>query len=216
MKKYKGFVYEWTNTITGKKYIGSHVGDETDGYIGSGVDFKRDLQLHGLNSFTRVILEYVEHESDIPYIEKRYLEKVNAKDNPDYYNKTYCTSKRKTVKKTQKRKLCAECNSNLQAINYVDPNGIRHYRKLCSSCLRKKRRLRPQAPLWYKHGYRKKPQCEKCGFKLNYVEQSVVYFIDGNLQNINWYNLKTVCLNCQQELLHSSVGWRAGPIVPDF
>lgn len=40
---YYGFVYEWTNLVNGKKYIGSHAGTENDGYIGSGVAFKKQL-----------------------------------------------------------------------------------------------------------------------------------------------------------------------------
>jgi hypothetical protein len=36
-----GFVYLWTNTENGMKYIGSHKGDVNDSYIGSGVYFRR-------------------------------------------------------------------------------------------------------------------------------------------------------------------------------
>ena len=32
-----GFVYEWTNIVNGKKYIGLHLGDIKDNYMGSGL-----------------------------------------------------------------------------------------------------------------------------------------------------------------------------------
>lgn len=113
------------------------------------------------------------------------------------------------------RKLCPVCHTNPVAINYVN-EGITHYRNSCSSCIRKGRKLKPEPPAWAKTGYKKKPSCEKCNFKFKFPEQSVVFHVDGNLKNNNWTNLKTICLNCQQEVYKSRVGWKASPIVPDF
>lgn len=113
------------------------------------------------------------------------------------------------------RELCPICHVNPIAVNYIK-DGVTHYRNSCNNCIRKGKKLKAQPPLWKKAGYKKKPQCEICGFKLEYPSQSVVYHVDGNLQNVSWHNLKTVCLNCQQKLYHSRVGWKAGPIRPDF
>ena len=85
---YYGFVYEWTNILNGKKYIGSHTGTIDDGYIGSGKVFQRAIKKHGIKNFTRTIIEYVEVE-DRQYLlerEKFYLDKVNAYYSDDYYN----------------------------------------------------------------------------------------------------------------------------------
>jgi hypothetical protein len=113
------------------------------------------------------------------------------------------------------RKLCPVCNANPVAVNYVK-DGITHYRNSCTSCIRKGRKLKPTPPAWARSGYKKKSNCEKCNFKFKFPEQSVVFNVDGNLKNNNWANLKTICLNCQQEIYKSKLGWKANPIVPDF
>jgi C4-type Zn-finger protein len=113
------------------------------------------------------------------------------------------------------RTLCPVCNTNPVAINYVRDDAT-HYRTKCTSCLRKGKKLKPIPPAWAKSGYKKSSQCEKCGFRFKLVEQSNVFYVDGNLKNNNWVNLKTICLNCQREIYNSRMGWKAGPIVPDF
>lgn len=113
------------------------------------------------------------------------------------------------------RKLCPVCRANPVAVNYVK-DEVTHYRSSCTACIRKGKKLKPVPPAWAVSGYKKKPQCEKCGFKFKFLEQSNVFYVDGNLKNNNWANLKTICLNCQQELYKSKVGWKASPIVPDF
>jgi len=113
------------------------------------------------------------------------------------------------------RPLCPTCNLRPVAIN--SHRGERtYYRKVCDACSRTGRKLKPDAPTWAKSGYVKKPQCDKCGFKFKLIEQSNVFYVDGNLKNNNWHNLKTVCLNCQQELYRGRISWKPSPIVPDF
>lgn len=113
-----------------------------------------------------------------------------------------------------KRDLCPVCHENLVAVNYVK-DGVRHYRNSCSSCLRKGRKVKV-VPLWAKAGYKKKERCEVCNFKAKTLKQLFVYYVDGNLKNSNWLNLKTVCANCQIELIGTKVPWKPAPIVPDF
>jgi hypothetical protein len=83
-------------------------------------------------------------------------------------------------------------------------------------CLRRGVRTKPAIPAWAKSGYVKKPHCEKCSFKARYPEQLGVYYIDGNLKNNNHFNLKTICLNCTQEVQRSRLPWRQSPLTPDF
>ena len=113
-----------------------------------------------------------------------------------------------------KRDLCPICRRAPVAVNYVK-EGITHYRNSCSGCARKGRKFK-ETPSWAKSGYVKKPQCERCGFNFKLAEQSNVFYVDGNLKNNNWLNLKTVCLNCQQEVYKSRLPWKAAPLVPDF
>jgi hypothetical protein len=114
-----------------------------------------------------------------------------------------------------KRDLCPACRANPVAVNYVR-DGVTHYRNSCSSCIRKGKKLKPEPPAWVRMGYKKKPTCERCNFKFKLPEQSIVFHVDGNLKNNNHFNLKTVCLNCQQEVYKSRLSWKASPIVPDF
>lgn len=113
------------------------------------------------------------------------------------------------------RNLCTSCHENLVAINYIS-NGKRYYRSRCASCLRKQHRVKNPPPLWSKSGYKKKERCEMCGFKAKTIRQLFVWHVDGNLKNVAWTNLKTVCANCQIDLVHSKVAWKPATIVPDF
>jgi len=113
------------------------------------------------------------------------------------------------------RKICEICGKKPVAVNYK-MHGKVYYRSKCDTCCRKKRRLPAPIPSWHKTGYKKKPHCEKCGFKAKYREQLFVYYVDGNLNNNNHLNLKTVCANCQYEVAREGLGWRQGDLVPDF
>jgi hypothetical protein len=114
------------------------------------------------------------------------------------------------------RPLCAVCLQNPAAINYHSKDKT-HYRKLCDQCIRKGKKIKPTAPAWFKSGYRKKERCEKCGFRAKYPEdQFRVFYLDGNLKNNSNINLKTICLNCQQEIFKGNLSWIPAGVVPDF
>ena len=114
-----------------------------------------------------------------------------------------------------KRDLCPICNENLVAINYIRDDVV-HYRNSCSSCIRKGKKQKPVPPGWAKSGYKKKEKCEKCGFKAKTLKQLFVWYVDGNLKNNAWENLKTICANCQIEIAGARLPWKPAPIVPDF
>ena len=111
------------------------------------------------------------------------------------------------------RPICGKCKKKPSAINYKKGEKV-YYRRMCDSCNRNFVR-KPKLTVWAKAGYKKKTQCENCGFKAKYYDQLEVYFIDGNLINIKHSNLKTVCLNCMTEL--GQTGWNSkkGDLVPD-
>jgi len=112
------------------------------------------------------------------------------------------------------RPLCA-CRERPVGINRHIGERV-YYRKLCDQCLRKGKKLKPQAPSWVRVGYAKKSHCEKCGFKFKLLGQSRVFYLDGNLNNNDWTNLRTVCLNCQEEILKSKTTWKPSTLTPDF
>lgn len=85
---YHGYIYEWTNSSNGKKYIGSHYGAVEDKYIGSGKAFKPAYNKNP-HFFTITILEYV-LENDKKLVlqkEQAWLDTVlNIRENKSYYN----------------------------------------------------------------------------------------------------------------------------------
>ena len=64
-------------------------------------------------------------------------------------------------------------------------------------------------------GYKKRKNCELCGFKAQHTIQLNVFFVDGNLRNVKDTNLKTVCANCQRLGSVRKLGWRVGDLVAD-
>ena len=86
LSNYAGFVYQWTNLCNGKKYIGSHKGPETDGYIGSGLVFKSAVKKYGIQNFKRDILEYAFSVADITILEQKYLDLYQCAISKEFYN----------------------------------------------------------------------------------------------------------------------------------
>lgn len=55
-----------------------------------------------------------------------------------------------------------------------------------------------------------------CNFKAKCHEQLLVMHLDGDLNNVDWSNLKTVCSNCGIYLKKTTMPWKASTIHPDF
>lgn len=85
-----GFIYLWLNLINGKLYLGSHFGKDDDGYIGSGVLFKKAVKKYGISNFRRFILEYVKNSThkELLSIETWYLKRLDVMRSGKYYNLT--------------------------------------------------------------------------------------------------------------------------------
>ena len=113
------------------------------------------------------------------------------------------------------RPVCKECNKNLCAVNYIRKEKT-YYRSMCDECGRKKNKKKPRTPSWQKAGYKKKPACDVCGFKFLYVSQSTVYHTDGKLENNQYTNLRTICLNCIEVIKRKEVTWRKGDLEVDY
>ena len=86
----KGYIYETTNLINGKKYIGKHISNKFDNnYYGSGVALKRAINKYNKENFKVVILEEVEDLSLLSKLETDYIIKFNAVKDNNYYNNSY-------------------------------------------------------------------------------------------------------------------------------
>lgn len=216
MDKYQGFVYEWTNKVNNMKYIGAHNGSVDDGYIGGGNKFRIELKKYGLDNFERKILEYVEDSTKLKDRENYYLDLVDAAENEEYYNTSRRSSgsRVKKIPEQKKRGLCTTCHQHPVAVNYIKDN-ITHYRSRCDNCLRKSRGLKKRTLRWEAAGYKKKMQCDRCGFRARYSSQILVYHVNGNLNDVSHRNLKSVCRNCVEEIAKSGLPWRLGDLEPD-
>ena len=115
----------------------------------------------------------------------------------------------------KERKTCPACHIAPVAINCYK-NGKVYYRDRCDKCIRAGKKAKPPVPTWIKSGYKKKPRCEKCGFVFKFPEQSTVVYLDGNDENTNWSNLRTICSNCEIEVSHSNLPWKSSTIQADF
>ena len=113
-----------------------------------------------------------------------------------------------------KRPICKACNKNYSAINYIR-NGKTYYRSICDNCGKHKPKAKPKRYAWEKAGYKKKPHCDLCGFKSLYPSQMTVFHIDGDLNNVMFNNLRTICLNCVEVVKKKEVTWKRGDLIPD-
>ena len=112
------------------------------------------------------------------------------------------------------RPLCKVCNKNPAAINGYHNDKI-YYRSRCNPCIRRSRQLKKQRPRWESAGYKKKAACDRCGFRARHHTQLTVYHVNGDLNDCELRNLKTVCLNCIAEITRLDLPWRAGDLEPD-
>lgn len=113
------------------------------------------------------------------------------------------------------RPICPACKQRPCAVNYYR-NEVPHYRSRCGYCTARNRGIKPAQPRWLVAGYKKKPTCDRCGFKSRYASQLIVYHVDGNLHNTGVRNLKTVCLNCVEEIKKLDLPWQPGDLEPDL
>ena len=112
------------------------------------------------------------------------------------------------------RPFCKVCGVLPRAVAYHKYDRV-YYRSMCTACQRRGRRQKVPVPRWQLDGYKKKPACDKCGFKAKHSSQLLVLHADGNLNNTELRNLKTVCLNCVAALERTDSIWRPGDLEPD-
>ena len=88
-----GYIYETTNLINGKKYIGKHKSSKFDNkYYGSGVALNQDIEKYGKENFSTKIIEEISDDKDYKYLSERecsWIEAANAVKSDKYYNNSY-------------------------------------------------------------------------------------------------------------------------------
>jgi hypothetical protein len=113
------------------------------------------------------------------------------------------------------RPFCKVCGVLPRSVAYHKYDRV-YYRSMCTACQRRGKKQKAPVPRWQLDGYKKKPACDKCGFKARYPAQLFVFHIDGDLTNSGQRNLRTVCLNCSIDVKRSDVTWRRGDLEPDL
>lgn len=113
------------------------------------------------------------------------------------------------------RPICKQCNKNPRAINYIR-DGVKHYRSICDECGKKKNKVKSRPNNWDRAGYKKKAVCDICGFKSIYPAQMTVFHIDGDLRNVAFSNLRSICLNCVEVVKRQKVTWKRGDLQVDY
>lgn len=84
-----GFIYETTNLVNGKKYIGQKKIDNEGrwkNYLGSGVLLKQAIKKYGKANFKREILEFAYDNDELNKLEVEYIEKYQCVSSDKYYN----------------------------------------------------------------------------------------------------------------------------------
>lgn len=86
-----GYIYETTNLINGKKYIGKHKSNKFDkNYYGSGIGLKRALNKYGKENFKTIILEEINtNQYDLDLRETYWIEYYDTVKSKNYYNNSY-------------------------------------------------------------------------------------------------------------------------------
>ena len=83
------FLYKTTNLINNKNYIGIHqTNNLNDGYLGSGLAFKRALKKYGKNNFKREVIKFCSSYEELLDLEKVYVNEVWVKEDSNYNLKT--------------------------------------------------------------------------------------------------------------------------------
>ena len=83
----KMHIYRTTHITTGKMYIGKET-NPTPTYFGSGRLIKEIIKEEGKVNLIKEILEIVDDKEDLATREKYWLEKFDARNNPNYLNLT--------------------------------------------------------------------------------------------------------------------------------
>jgi Mor family transcriptional regulator len=81
------YVYETTNLVNGKKYIGVSVTkNNSDNYLGSGVLLKRAIKKYGVENFNKTIIKNFSSEEEARNYERVLIDELDAINDKNYYN----------------------------------------------------------------------------------------------------------------------------------
>jgi len=128
MKKIYNFCYITTNLINGKKYVGDHsTNNLSDGYLGSGKNLKKEIELYGKLNFKLEILEFFSSKKDAYSAQKKYIKLYKTHESYGGYNKNFSGGQWASIPSIETRqKISNGCKGKTSHKLYtlIDPNGI--------------------------------------------------------------------------------------------
>jgi hypothetical protein len=111
------------------------------------------------------------------------------------------------------RKICSSCGVKLCAIaNHR--NGQTYYRNRCDQCYKQRKKPMPEG--WVRAGYKKKEKCEKCGHRFLHPNGSRIHYVNGDITDNHFFNLKTICLQCECYINNGVTKLKPDDLTPDF
>ena len=82
-----GYIYETTNLINGKKYIGQHRSEFFDThYIGSGIILLEAVKKYGKENFEVKLIRECANDDELNAAEVELIQEINAVASENYYN----------------------------------------------------------------------------------------------------------------------------------
>lgn len=82
-----GYIYQTTNKINNKKYIGKHHCDHFDeSYIGSGKILRLAIDKYGIENFDCEIIDKADSLDELNKKEIYWIKKLNAQQSNEFYN----------------------------------------------------------------------------------------------------------------------------------
>ena len=81
-----GYIYETTNLVNGKKYIGQRKAGRPEPYLGSGKHIRCAIKKYGIENFSKRILHECGSKEELDRMEVHYIAAANAVSDDKYYN----------------------------------------------------------------------------------------------------------------------------------
>lgn len=166
---YYGYVYETTNKINGKKYIGQHKGCFDLRYLGSGEGLKRAIKKYGPHSFETKVLAWAYSADQLNQLEIQYLNDVDAIRNPNYYN---------------------HCNGNCRKLPYSSYGGTKGKKAITDGKVQKFVSVE-EVPKYIEKGWRLRPKKSIKGYKFSNVAKQNMAMNHANFSGLNHPNHKS-------------------------